>query len=178
MRLVIRNCLVITTACLVLAGCGRRVAPPAPPPPAKPQRVDVIPATPRDYVATASSLDLFVIQASELGQGRARSPRLRDLAAMLARDHRGTSAQLSFAGRRLNLLPSATMMPHHRAMFDDLNNSADFDASWRRLLISAHEQGVKLHGDYARAGESPTIRPVAEMAFPVMRRHLDELRGL
>jgi hypothetical protein len=45
-------------------------------------------------------------------------------------------------------------------------------------MTAVHEQGVRVHGDFARAGSSPTLRPVAEIAFPAMRRHLDQLRGL
>jgi putative membrane protein len=134
--------------------------------------------SPADYVATASSIDLFVIQASEMAQSRGRSARVRDFAAMLVRDHRGVSAQMSFAGRRVNLLPPATMMPRHRAMLDQIHNASDFDASFKQVMIAVHDEGYRVHSAFAARGESPTLRPVAEMAAPVMRRHRDELRGL
>lgn len=163
---------------LLLAGCGRREAPPAPPPAPTPSRVEVTPLSPSGYVATASSLDLLVIEASRLAEARSQSARAKAIAATLLADHGGVSAQLSFAGRRLNLLPSATMMPRHQAMLADLRAAPDFDAAFKRIMIAAHEQGVRVHGDFARAGDSPTLRPVAEVAFPAMRRHLDQLRGL
>lgn len=163
---------------LLLAGCGRREAPPAPPIAPAPVRVDVIPLSPSDYVATASSIDLLVIEASKLAQAQSQSARVRAIAAMLLADHGGVSAQLSFAGRRLNLLPSATMMQRHQAMLSDLRAAPDFDASYKRIMIAAHEQGMRVHGDFAKAGNSPTLRPVAEISFPAMRRHLDQLRGL
>jgi predicted outer membrane protein len=161
---------------IVIGGCARREPPLRPAPPIPP--AEVRPMAARDYVATASSIDLFVIEASRVAQSRARSARIRDFAAMLVRDHQGTSAQLSFAGRRLNLLPSATMFPAHRAMLDEIDDSADFDASYRRQMIRVHEAGVRLHRDYAQAGDSPTLRPVAELAFQAMRRHLQDLGGL
>lgn len=163
---------------LLLAGCGRREAPPAAPPPPSPSRIDVAPLSPADYVATASSIDLLVIEASKLAQTKALRASVRELAARLMADHGGVSAQLSFAGRRLNLLPSATMLPRHQAMLAELKGSWDFDAGYKRIMIAAHEQGMRVHGDFARAGNSPTLRPVAEIAFPAMRRHLDNLRGI
>lgn len=179
MRAASRLLVAVAVGTLMLGGCARREAPPpAPPAPPAPTRVEVLPLSPADYVATASSIDLFVIEASRLAQGRSGSVRLRSLADRLLADHGGTSSQLSFAGRRLNLLPSATLSPRHRAMLDELRAAPDFDASWKRLMIAVHEQGVRVHGDFARAGDSPTLRPVAEIAFPAMRRHLDELRGL
>lgn len=172
----LHNLAILIAGTLIIAGCARREAPPPRPVPPRPP-VIVAPASAAQYVATASSIDLFVIEASRMASSRARSARLQDFAAMLVRDHQGTSAQLSFAGRRLNLLPSATMAANYRAMLDELNNSPDFDATYVRQMIQVHEAGVRLHGNFARAGNSPTLRPVAELAFPAMRRHLDDLRG-
>ncbi len=163
---------------LLLTGCARREAPPPAQPVARPPPVVAVPLSPSDYVATASSIDLLVIQASQLAQTKANRASVRELAARLLTDHRGVSAQLSFAGRRVNLLPSATMMPRHQVMLDELKGSFDFDAAYKRIMIAAHEQGVRVHGDFAKAGSSPTLRPVAEIAFPAMRHHLDELRSL
>jgi predicted outer membrane protein len=180
MRSITRILVTVGVGTLLLAGCGRREAPPARPgpPPPPPSRVEAPPLSPGDYVATASSIDLLVIQASQLAQTKARGASVRELAARLIADHGGVSAQLSFAGRRLNLLPSATMMPRHQAMLGELRGSWDFDAAYKRIMIAAHEQGVRVHGDFARSGNSPTLRPVAEIAYPAMRRHLDDLRGL
>ena len=176
MRTTARLFLTLGLGTLLLVGCARRQPPPPRPVPTRPPIV-VAPVSAAEYVATASSIDLFVIEASRMAESRARNARLRNLAAMLVRDHQGTSAQLSFAGRRLNLLPSAAMAANHRAMLDEINDSADFDAAYVRHMIRVHEAGVRLHGNFARAGDSPTLRPVAELAFPAMRRHLEELRG-
>lgn len=169
---------VLGLGALVMAGCARREAPPPVPPVPAPPPVQVTPLSPSAYVATASSIDLLVIQASRLAEARGQSARVRGVAATMLADHGGVSAQLSFAGRRLNLLPSATLMPRHQAMLAELQTAPDFDAAFKRIMIAAHEQGVRVHGDFARAGNSPTLRPVAEIAFPAMRRHLDRLRGL
>lgn len=179
MRHALRFLVTLGLGALLLAGCARREAPPtAPPARPAPPRVEITPLSLSDYVATASSIDLLVIQASRLAQARAQSARVRALAETLQADHGGMSAQLSFAGRRLNLLPSATMMPRHQAMLAEVQAAADFDATYKKVMIAVHEQGVRVHGDFARAGNSPTLRPVAEIAFPAMRRHLDQLRGL
>ncbi len=173
-----RFLIVLGLGASILTGCGRREAPPTAPPLPAPPPIQVTPLSPSAYVATASSIDLLVIQASRLAGASGQSARVRAIAATLLTDHGGVSAQLSFAGRRLNLLPSATLMPRHQAMLADLKAAPDFDAAYKRIMIAVHQQGVRLHGDFARAGNSPTLRPVAEIAFPAMRRHLDQLRGL
>jgi putative membrane protein len=178
MRTATRSLIIFGLGTLALAGCGRREAPPPRPVPTRPPAVEVRPLSSANYVATSSSIDLFVIQASQMATSRARSPRVRDIAAMLVRDHQGVSAQMSFAGRRVNLLPPASMMPRHRAMLDQIHNASDFDASYKGLMIAVHEEGFRVHNAYAARGDSPTLRPVAEMAAPAMRRHLEELKGL
>ena len=131
-----------------------------------------------DYMAMASSIDLYEIRSSELALTRARSQAHRDFARRMIADHKGTSAQLSLAGRRLNLLPSATLLPAHQAMMDELSASGDFDATYHRQQIAVHQAALKLHSDFAARGESATLRPVAKNAVPIVRRHLDMMRRM
>ena len=136
------------------------------------------PLFPANYMATASSIDLYAIRSSELALTRAGNPRLREFARAMIADHQGTSAQLSLGGRRLNLLPSATLLPAHQAMFDELSASGDFDGTYRRQQAAVHQAALKLHTDFAARGESPTLRAVARNAVPIERRHLDMLRRI
>jgi putative membrane protein len=92
--------------------------------------------------------------------------------------HKGTSAQLSLEGRRLNLLPSATLNPRHQAMLNALEQAADFDALYRRDQLAVHQEAEALHSRYARYGTSPTLRPVAQMMLPIIQRHLRMIKYL
>jgi putative membrane protein len=168
----------MTLTALALAACSTsQPRPPAPQPgyPPAPVSAAVSPAT---YVAQASSIDLFVIRSSELANLRSVTPAIRQFAGRMIAAHQGTSAQLSFAGRRLNLLPTATLLPQHQAMMDELAGSSDFDRTYLRLQRSVHGAALALHSDYARRGTSPTLRPVASNAAAVERSHLDMLRRL
>jgi len=174
----VRTALLLAAA--TLAGCAtRQPGPPeAYPPttyPARPQTGAISPAT---YVAQAASIDLFVVRSSELAQLRSVDPRLRNVANSLRAGHEGLASQLSFAGRRLDLLPGATMLPQHQAMLDELSASSDFDHTYLRLQRAVHGAALALHADYARRGSSPTLRPVAANAAAVERSHLELLRGL
>ena len=165
---------------IALAGCARREAPPPPPPlptrPVPPNVARPLPTT--SYVATAASIDLYDVRAGDLAQRRATDGRLRNFAARLAEDHRGTAAQLSYAARRLNMLPAATMAPPHQAMFDALAGATDFDALFVRQQHAIHQPAQRMHAAYAASGDSPTLRPVAANAASVEAQHLDLLRSL
>ena len=165
-------------AIIMVAGCGRREVPPPRPVPVDRPPISLPRALPvTSYVATAASIDLYDIRAGELALERGNA-RNRDYATRLIADHRGTSAQLSFAGRRLNLLPSAQMAAPHQAMADALAVSGDFDATFRRQQIDIHSSSQRMHAAFAARGDSPTLRPVASNAAAVEARHLDEARGL
>ena len=63
-------------------------------------------------------------------------------------------------------------------MVESLEFTGDFDATYRRQQIQVHEAALKLHSDFAVSGESATLRPVARNAVPIIRAHLERLRGL
>lgn len=128
------------------------------------------------YMATASSIDLYQVKSAQLALERSQDPANRAIAERALSAHQGTSAQLSFAGRRLNLLPTATLSPEHQAMLDALTATSDFDNTYRGQQNIVLQEGIRLHSDYARAGGSPTLRPVAANAENVMRANLDALR--
>lgn len=171
----------IALGTLVLAGCGRREAPPAAPRPlpvpTTPKAVDR-PLITTSYVATSASIDLYNIRAGALAAQRSSNGRVRAYAAKLVEDHRGTAAQLSFAGRRLNLLPAADMAPPHRTMFDELSAASDFDSTFIRQQRSLHQLAARIHAAYAIRGDSPTLRPVAGNAAAVEHGHINQLGGL
>lgn len=159
---------------LLLAACATQREGPTPPPPT------ILPSAlaPDRYLEEASSASLFILKASELAETRASSERVRAFARTARADHDGISAQLSFAGRRVNLLPSATLLPAHAAMLSALEASGSFDAAYtanvRRVLAS----DAALHAAFARSGSSPTLRPVAAMAAPIVQRELASARAL
>lgn len=162
---------------ILLAGCGRQEAPPSPKPSPRPPTSEprALPVT--SYVATAASIDLYDVRAGELALERGNS-QSREYATRLIADHRGTASQLSFAGRRLNLLPSAQMAPAHQALIDALAASGDFDATFRRQQLDLHLSSQRMHAAFAARGDSPTLRPVAANAAAVEARHLAAARGL
>ena len=172
----------LVASTILLAGCGAGSAestaaarPSTSARHAPPSRILAV--SPATYVATAASIHLFAIRAAELALQRGGSTQHRQLALVLLQDHRGASAQLSFAGRRLNLIPRATLLPHHDAMLRELAGSADFAATFLRLQLRVHEEEQRLHSGFASNGSSPTLRPVASNAANLARKHLVLLRG-
>ena len=129
-------------------------------------------------MAFAASSALLAVRASGMAEARASSSKLKNFASKVVMDQTGIGAQLSFAGRRLNLLPSLRPLPQHQAMLDQLATSSDFDDTYRRQLAQVLAKAEAVHSAFEARGSSPTLRSVAAMAAPVCRRNLEQLRKL
>ena len=176
-------CPLLAVAGLLATSCASGELGPGEPAPIaieQPRRAPVRIAAPSNaaYVATAASIDLFEIQTAELARHRSSRAATREFAAMMIAAHRGTSAQLSLAGRRLNLLPSAKLNARHQRMLQELSSTPNFDAAYRRQQATVHQEAFSLHSNYAASGSSPTLRPVAIRMKPIIERHMRMLRHL
>ena len=132
--------------------------------------------SPAIYMQLVSTASLFAVRASQLAAERSQDSRTRSAAEAIVRDQGGVAAQLSFAGRRLELLPSAALTAEQAAELERMRMSSDFDSDYRRSVAAELARALDAHQAFARSGSSPTLRPVAEMAAPATRRNLDALR--
>src|SRR5436190_20623664 len=134
------------TSLALLAGCGGGTTGVASVQPASAPVTSIAPValSAAAYIAMASSIDLYEVKSAQLALERAQDPANRDFAQRALSAHQGTSAQLSFAGRRLNMLPTATLNPEHQAMLDALASTSDFDNIYRGQQNIVLQEGVKL----------------------------------
>lgn len=162
-------------AALALASCSARrpaqrpavaAAPRPVPPPLAPA------ASPANYVATAASIDLFVVRASEMALARPIDPHVALIAARLRDEHRGLASQLSFAGRRIDVLPAAALAPRDQRRLARLAEPASSDSEYLVEMHAAHDRSLALHALFAARGASATLRPVAANGMRAERAHL------
>jgi predicted outer membrane protein len=164
----------VFTAAL-LAGCAPKKAPPAPP--ARPA-APAVALDPESYMAFSASSALFAIQASRMAEARGSTNKIKKFASQVVMDQTGIGAQLSFAGRRINLLPSSRPIPEHQAMLETLATATDFDGIYKAQLARVLRDCAYAHRAFEARGDSPTLRPVAAFAAPVCEKNLEALKKL
>ena len=172
------------SACLIIiagtAGCSTSSetdqARPAAgvPGPQRPSAVRAQALTSPAYFAQATAADLFLIRAAEVALQRANS-RTRGVALQSKQRHEGLSAQLALAGRRLNLLPSRVLPTDYQQMLGALQSAADFDRVYLAQQRQVLGRALRLHQTYARTGQSPTLRPVAQFGATTIAAELKRL---
>jgi putative membrane protein len=166
----------VVTAAL-LAGCAPKKAPPPPPPPTTP----LPPAAaldPESYMAFSASSALFAVKASNFAEARGSTNKIKKFAGEVVMDQTGIGAQLSFAGRYINLLPSSQLLPEHEAMLERLATASDFDGTYKAELARVLRRAAAQHRAFEASGDSPTLRPVARFAAPVCEKNLAALSKL
>lgn len=167
---------VLVTAAL-LAGCAPKKPPPAPPVPMPPV-VRPVALDPESYMAFAASSALFAVRASNFAESRGSTNKIKAFASKVVMDQTGIGAQLNFAGRRIDLLPSARPLPEHQAMLDRLATAPDFDGTYKAQLARVLREAAAAHRAFEASGDSPTLRPVAAFAAPVCEKNLAALQKL
>lgn len=144
---------------------------PAPPPATAPPTV---PLSPARYFADATAIDLFQLRAADIalqrGSGQARSFALES-----RRQHQAIAAQMSFAGRYLNMLPSRTLPLVYQQMLAKLLSASNFNSLYLDQERVVCERALELHANYASNGTSPTLRPVAQFAEQAVSAEIDAL---
>ena len=167
---------VVLTAA-ILAGCAPKKAPPPAPPPVAPARPAVA-LDPESYMAFTASSARFCVRASRMAEARGATGKIKKFASQVVMDQTGIGAQLNFAGRYIDLLPSSRPLPEHQAMLDRLAASSDFDATYKAQLAKVLRESAAAHRAFEASGDSPTLRPVARFAAPVCEKNLAALHKL
>ena len=163
-------------AAALVAGCGqKRPAPPPPAPPAAPAPRAVA-LDPESYMAFSASSALFGVQASRMAEARGSTNKIKKFASQVVMDQTGIGAQLSFAGRYIDLLPSSRPLPEHQAMLERLAAASDFDGTYKAQLARVLREAAAAHRAFEASGDSPTLRPVARFAAPVCEKNLAALQ--
>ena len=165
----------VLTAAL-LTGCAPKQAPP-PPAPVAPARPTVA-LDPESYMAFTASSALFGVQASRMAEARGSTNKVKKFASTVVMDQTGIGAQLSFAGRYIDLLPSSRPLPEHQQMLQMLATATDFDGTYKAQLARVLREAAAAHRAFEASGDSPTLRPVARFAAPVCEKNLAALQKL
>ena len=126
------------------------------------------------YFSEATAIDLFQLRAADLAMQRATG-RARSFALEARRQHEAISAQMSFAGRFLNLLPSRILPPEYQRMLTALLSSPDFNSVYLTQERVICARALRLHTDFAQRGRSPTLRSVARFASNAVQSEVQAL---
>lgn len=138
----------------------------------------VVPAA--EFLPKSAAGNRFEIVTGQLAQQRARSAAVKELGAMLERDHSAALAQVTAVAAQLQITLPEGLDPEQQAIVERLERLSGkaFDAVWIKAQLAAHREALVLHLRAAIRGENEAIRTLGQGALPVITKHLGELIDL
>ncbi len=131
-------------------------------------------------MASAQS-DAYEIQAGRTAAAQTTDPRVRSFAEEMILDHTRTSEALGRAAAASGLEPPPPMLGGDQArMLSALQSQTgpDFDRSYARQQVIAHQGALAVEQSYAADGKDPNLRRAAAEATPLIRHHLEMAQQL
>jgi predicted outer membrane protein len=133
--------------------------------------------TDAQFLAKAAQANRFEIVTGGLAQERAGSAAVKELGAMLVKDHTAALAQGAAVAKQLGIPVPEGISPAQQAQVDLLSRlrGRRFDRAWLKAQKLAHVKAVTLHLRGALYGDSQAVRDLAITGLPVVTRHLSEV---
>lgn len=137
-----------------------------------------------NVIAHLASGDSIEVQLANLAQGRAQSAAVRDLAALLARDHQQHLTQVLALAPQTGFAPtpaandsSAMHAQHAMGMITSLQGAA-FDSAFVDAQVMHHQMDLAMLAQLRARAQSTALQQLIDQTIPVIQTHLDRARAL
>jgi putative membrane protein len=128
----------------------------------------------RHYLTAEVQGNLFEIAGARIAQQRATTSSVKDLAAVLVRDHSKGLTESGRLARKLGLKvpgnPSVTQ--HWQLHYAQTYSGIQFDQAYSWLEVADHTIDVQDAREEAQHGCHPQVRALARKSVPMLRMHL------
>ena len=132
------------------------------------------------WMIAAHQSNLAEIAAGTAAQQKGASQAVRDMGAMLIKDHQTLDADLTAAAQKFGVaLPGEPTAEQQATLAEVSKNSGEaFDAAWIAAQIDGHRTSLAAGQQEVQSGSDPAAIALAQAAGPVIQRHLDDLLKL
>jgi putative membrane protein len=159
------------TAALAMGSMTAQAQPPATP---QAQRSGALAVGDRVFIKEAAETSRFEVDASELAVKNAASPKVRDYAATLLRDHKVSDGGLLRLSHARGITPPM-MTGAHRKTLNQLAKAhgAGFDRIYlEKVGLQSHRDSIKAFESAGNDVRDAELKSWIDGALPVLREHL------
>jgi putative membrane protein len=134
------------------------------------------PVSTDEFVKKASSANRLEIESSKLALEQGVSDEVKQFAQKMVDDHTKAGEEMKAALEQTDMT-SATgesdLLPEHQAALDALKGAEGdgFEKAYVDMQLKAHDEAVKLFGNYAENGEQDALVSFAEKTLPTLKEH-------
>jgi putative membrane protein len=135
-----------------------------------------MPMPTKDFVAAAAQSDQFEIQEARVAAAQSKNAQVRAFAQQMIQDHTRAKEALEQAAMKSGISPPPKGIdPDQAKLLSALQSlsGSDFDKTYAKQQVLAHQQALAVQQNYASAGSDPNVREAASSAVPLIQRHLE-----
>jgi putative membrane protein len=135
-----------------------------------------LPEATQSFIDNAAVANKFEIDTSELALKYGKGADVKAFAQEMIDDHKKIGEEFKATLTAANITPPKDGLDlTHEAKYAKLRvftTENGFDASYVSTQLAAHEDAVKLFGDYAANGPTPAVKEFAAKTLPKLEHHL------
>jgi putative membrane protein len=135
-----------------------------------------------DFVQQAAMSDMYEVEAGKIAAAKGQSDAVKQFGQHMVEAHAQTTAELKgvVEAQKIDVTLPTALDEKHQRMIEDLNaaHETDFDKTYAKQQVGAHEKAVDLFAKYADKGDDPVVKAFAAKTLPVIKQHLEEARKL
>lgn len=134
----------------------------------------------QEFIKEAASGGLMEVELGKYAQQNAMSPRVRNFASMMVKDHSKANEELMSIAARKNITVPTTMEDKHREMMSDIQKKTgmDFDKAYMKEMVDDHEKDVDRFKKHAENGVDPDLKTFASQTLSVLLMHQDSAKNI
>jgi putative membrane protein len=132
------------------------------------------PSTP-EFIRTAVISDMYEVEAGKIAAEKGKSYAVKQFGQRMVEAHSQTTEELK---GKVDL--PTKLDAKHQLMIEDLlaAHPEDFDRTYAKQQVSAHERAENLFSKYADKGDDEVVKAFAAKVLAVIKQHLEEAKKL
>jgi putative membrane protein len=139
------------------------------------------PDTP-DFVQQAAISDMYEVEAGKIAAAKGQSDAVKQFGQHMVEAHAQTTAELKGVvdAEKINVAFPTELDEKHQRMIEDLSaaHESEFDKTYARQQIGAHEKAIDLFSEYADKGDDAVVKAFAAKTLPTIKQHLEAAKAL
>jgi len=131
-----------------------------------------------DFMTKAASNSMLEVEAGRLAEKSAQNAEVKKFAAMMVKDHTNANSEMKKLAQKKSIVLPDSMSQDNMSDLKDLRDKkgADFDRDYMDLMVSSHEETVRMFEDASENLEDTEVKSFATTTLPKLREHLEQAR--
>jgi putative membrane protein len=139
------------------------------------------PSTP-DFVQKVAMSDMYEVEAGKIASEKGQSDAVKQFGQHMVEAHTQTTEELKgiVQAQSIKVELPAKLDERHEHLIEDLTaaHAEDFDKTYAKQQVNAHEKAEELFEKYAEKGDDAVVKAFAVKTLPVIKQHLEGAKKL